>query len=261
MLRAFVVVVIALSLVPARASAERWTFVLAGQSNMAGRGLPVPPQHPSRRILEPSASGLVPAKEPLGGEQGVGPGLAFARAIRRRHPQATIVLVPCAKGSTWMREWQPGGTLFKRCVAGARRTHARVAGVLFAQGESDAQDITAAARWRQGFRRFARGMRRALGDVPIVHTVLGSTTEPERFIAWSQVQRQQRPGVETSDLPLADNVHFTVSGYERLGHRLAAAWEITHHRSGARSSRSSSALGAGWRSGLATRGVTGGLGG
>lgn len=216
-----------------------WVFVLAGQSNMAGRGLPVPAENPDPRIMEYTHHGrLVAARDPLNNEQGVGPGIPFARALLAEHPGRRVVLVQCSKGATALRQWMRDEWLFQRCAHLTRRA-ARfgvLRGVLFAQGESDAENGRVARRWAIRYRRFARDFRAAVHAprLPFVHTVLGRTTEPRRFYAWRAVQAQQRAvrvprdtAVTTRDLPLQDNVHFTVSGYETLGARFAAAWAVT----------------------------------
>lgn len=218
---------------PRCTSREPWVFVLAGQSNMAGRGLPLPPADPDSRIMEFTHHGnLVTARDPLNHEQGAGPGLPFARALLQGHPERQIILVQCAKGSTSLRRWERGGYLFKRCARLARSAaqYGDLRGVLFAQGESDAQSTKAAGRWGLRYTRFVGDFRKAVEAprVPFAHTILATTTQPRRFHAWRTVQAQQRrvrvPGdvaVPTVGLPLQDNVHFTVDGYRTLGERFA----------------------------------------
>lgn len=217
----------------AQAKPRPWVFVLAGQSNMAGRGLPVPAEKPTPGIMQITRKGIVPAVDPLNGEQGVGPGLAFAKAIKRAHPDVTIILVPCAKGATWMRQWQRGQFLYNRCVKRAAAAHGVVKGVLFAQGESDAQLTDVAGKWRHRFERFSRQFRASLhaSRAPFIYTVLGRTTQHHRFHAWPIIQHAQRAAhvrdgaaIPTADLTLQDNVHFTVRSYHTLGLRMARAW-------------------------------------
>ena len=132
-------------------------FILAGQSNMAGRGGVrhgkwdgnVPPEcRPNPSILrlnpqlqweeahEPLHTGIGPPKT-----QGVGPGLAFANEIRAKGSMVGVVgLVPCAVGGTKISAWARGTTLYNELV---RRTKASVSGggqlraILWYQGESD----------------------------------------------------------------------------------------------------------------------------
>lgn len=230
------VVCVMFGVVPAGALADTLVFGLAGQSNMAGRGVPVPSLENVPGVVEFRHGRLIAAQEPLAGGRGVGPGTSFGAGVRAVHPHARVVLVPCAQDGSWLKEWQRGSYLYNRCVrrlrAAAQRTGGTIRGVLFAQGESDAQNPAVAAKWGTRFQHFVINLRQSLhARVPVVFTVLGTTMQPRRFHAWQIVQRQQRSldlpltaRVETADLPIQDNIHFTVAGYRALGLRLAAGW-------------------------------------
>jgi hypothetical protein len=90
-------------------------FLLAGQSNMAGRGevsdIDRRP-HPGIFVLNQDDK-WVPATEPLHFDKphiaGTGPGFAFARAVAERNPGITIGLVPAAVGGSGIDTWVPGG--------------------------------------------------------------------------------------------------------------------------------------------------------
>ena len=89
-------------------------YLLAGQSNMAGRGTP----EAIDTISDPHIWMLnkddqwVPAREPLAFDKpavvGVGPGFAFAKEMLNHNPAATILLVPSAVGGTRIDLWKPG---------------------------------------------------------------------------------------------------------------------------------------------------------
>ncbi|CAN1274119.1 Probable carbohydrate esterase At4g34215 [Linum perenne] len=142
-------------------------FILAGQSNMAGRGgvyhgkwngVVPRPSASSPSILR--LSGRMEwerASEPLhmdidvGKNKtcGVGPGMAFANAmllnngINNSSTSSGIVvgLVPCAVGGTRIRQWRRGRRLYRGMVARARAAAAsnggKIRGLLWYQGESD----------------------------------------------------------------------------------------------------------------------------
>lgn len=124
------------------------SFLMIGQSNMAGRGhftevepLSDPrckmlrmgrwqpmsePVNPDRQILNPSwHSGI-----------SLGPTFAIDAA---NYFNASAGLIPCADGGTALREWMPGTTLFDHAVMmsslAARSSTLR--GILWHQGESD----------------------------------------------------------------------------------------------------------------------------
>ena len=89
--------------------------VLAGQSNMAGRGVVGEidrTAHPRVLVLN-QEDAWVPATEPLHFDKpriaGVGPGLAFAKAIADTNPDIRVGLVPTAVGGSSIETWTPGG--------------------------------------------------------------------------------------------------------------------------------------------------------
>ena len=90
-------------------------FLLAGQSNMAGRGeVADEDRRGDPRILVRGADGhWRVAREPLHWDKpqaaGVGPGLAFARELLGTLPADAVVgLVPAAYGGTKIEAWQKG---------------------------------------------------------------------------------------------------------------------------------------------------------
>ena len=146
-------------------------FLLAGQSNMSGRGvgadseagLPADP-----RILAWEGR-TVPARDPLAHQDmgakpvAVGPGISFARAHLPRLPAGTsIVLVPAAYGGTGFSDakgsWRvdtvavsPLATTAAARANAAMRAlgpGARFAGILWHQGETDGGNGMAAQRYQ-----------------------------------------------------------------------------------------------------------------
>lgn len=133
-------------------------FILAGQSNMAGRGGViggkwdgnVPPEcKPSPSVLRLSANlNWEEAREPLhsdidvGKTCGVGPGLAFANEVVRVSGGGCFVgLVPCAVGGTRIAEWRRGSRLYselvRRSTESVRDGGGTIRALVWYQGESD----------------------------------------------------------------------------------------------------------------------------
>lgn len=142
-------------------------FILAGQSNMAGRGgvvsvngrnrwdRQIPPEcQPNPQILrlndelfweeaqEPLHEGISFAKcftntAPLG----VGPGMPFANSILKREPTIGVIgLVPCAVGNTNISQWRRGSCLYDRLLTRVRAALLQggvLRGMLWYQGEND----------------------------------------------------------------------------------------------------------------------------
>ncbi len=126
-------------------------YLLAGQSNMAGRGtVEDADKRPHARVLVLDQNGQwKPAVEPLHWDKptaGVGPGLAFGREIVRSNPKVVIGLIPCAVGGSPIDAWQPGvyfpATRSHPWDDAIRRTRlamekGSLKGILWHQGESD----------------------------------------------------------------------------------------------------------------------------
>ncbi|KAG5230846.1 carbohydrate esterase [Salix suchowensis] len=215
-------------------------FILAGQSNMAGRGgvanntkngIPswdgiVPAQcQPNPSILRLSASlTWVLAHEPLHADidynktSGVGPGMPFANAVLTRVPNfGSIGLVPCSIGGTAIREWAKGGFLYDQLV---RRTQFAlqsggvIRAMLWYQGESDTEIREDADAYKGRLSRFFIDLRADLGPV------CGDCEKRSAGINLPDVRC-----VDAMGLPLEpDRVHLTTPAQVQLGETLTDAF-------------------------------------
>lgn len=129
-----------------------YIFIMAGQSNMAGRGFVEPQDTISNmRILTIDTSlNWVYAKEPLHLYEpkfaGLDCGISFANDLLPHLPQgASIAMVPCAIGSSSIEQWLANEKVrgvplldnFKQKVNYAEQ-FGHIKGILWHQGESDA---------------------------------------------------------------------------------------------------------------------------
>lgn len=118
------------------------SFLLIGQSNMAGRGdlnEAEPLTDPALKVLRNGR--WRPAFRPINPDRpfsGVNLAESFAAAYARDH-QVDVGLIPCADGGTTLDQWRAGGLLFDHAVMQARLAQrtSTIAGVLWHQGESD----------------------------------------------------------------------------------------------------------------------------
>jgi hypothetical protein len=213
-------------------------FVLAGQSNMLGRGQPVSKGAASdpRLLAWRKNGGWQVAVDPLGdptdSANGVGPGMTFGLgAIQMLDPQ-TVGLVQCAVAGTTISKWAPPHSLYTNCIDQVRQAGGHIDGVLFLQGESDAINSSDAKKWVKRFGITLNAFRTDLGfDVPVV---IGQIGRLSGFPYQKTVRDQQAravtmyPGlamITTLDLGTqSDGVHFTVGSYKTIGTRFASAW-------------------------------------
>jgi hypothetical protein len=246
---------------PDRVVGNLLLFVLAGQSNMSGRGeVPLqPPPVPDaytfgndyrwRAAVEPIDSPRDQVDEVSMDSPpdaaGFGPGLSFAEAVRDIHPDRAIGLIPCAKGDTTIAEWRRNlndRTLYGSCLKRVRAASlvGDLAGILFFQGEADAvaphhepdRDLDATAYARR-FAEFAAAFRVDVGNphLPFVFAQIGTQDAAKYFAHWDLVREQQASVqlpcsamIRTDDLPLRDVVHFTTRSYRTIGQRFAVAY-------------------------------------
>ena len=129
-------------------------FLLAGQSNMAGRGKVAEEDTvPHARMLTLNKENQwVPAVDPIHFDKsiaGVGIGRTFAITLAQRDPSITIGLIPCAVGGSPISSWEPGGShaqtkshpyddAIERTRIAMRQ--GTLKGILWHQGESDSHD-------------------------------------------------------------------------------------------------------------------------
>lgn len=195
------------------------------------------PDRPSRETLEKVRSQLV---------KGVSPGHAFGLEMLRRTgvPQG---LIPCAHGGTSMAQWSPtlrdqgGASLYGAMMRRFEKLSQSVAGVLWYQGESDA-NADAAAVYTDRMIELVAATRRdmALPKLPWVVVQLGCHACPDGSEAWNSIQEQQRRLPEVIkhldvapaiDLELDDGIHIGGRGQMILGRRLARLADRILHKS------------------------------
>ena len=249
-------------------------WVLAGQSNMQGVGnmLDVTPPHPRVNMLAMNGQWRA-AEEPLhilpespdtvhanfeseearreaiensrNAAKGAGLGLPFAVEMVQRAGRP-VGLICTAHGGTSMDQWDPakrdmgGESLYGSMLAQVQRAGGAVRGMLWYQGESDANEKAAPA-FREKFEAFIAAVRADFNApaLPFYHVQIGRFTHPDPKPApWNLVQAEQLASEQTVphtgvvaaiDLELDDLIHIGTAGLKRLGARLANLAERDLH--------------------------------
>ncbi|XP_031267159.1 probable carbohydrate esterase At4g34215 [Pistacia vera] len=230
-------------------------FVLAGQSNMAGRGGvssgkwsgDVPPEcKPDPSILRLSAKlSWEVAHEPLhsdidvGKTCGVGPGMAFANEVRLRANESrvgVVGLVPCAIGGTKITEWGKGTLLYRELV---RRANVSVSeggiirAILWYQGESDTVRKEDAEAYAGNMKNFIMDLRSDLNNPSLLIIQVAIASGEGKYV---DTVRKAQQGI---NIPLVkcvdakglrlkdDHLHLTTISEVHLGIKLAHAYLTT----------------------------------
>ena len=121
------------------------SFLIIGQSNMAGRGnmaeaSPLLTKGGRMKVLRNGRWQIM--YRPVNPDRpfsGTCLAESFAKAYSDDHPDVEVGIIPCADGGTSLDQWQEGGLLFDNavnCAKLAMRT-SHLVGILWHQGEAD----------------------------------------------------------------------------------------------------------------------------
>jgi hypothetical protein len=228
-------------------------WVIAGQSNSSGHGRGTWHDPPRLGVhLFNNAMRWTLATHPLndatdtahpvntdGSNPAHAPWLRWAKRISAA-VGFPIGLVQTSLGGSPLSMWDPAegdqAVLFEMMMQVVRAVGGSVGGVLWYQGESDAQGPQAES-YAQRFVRAVRAWREALDspDLPVLTVQINRKTEPAEPGAdrgWSLVREAQRRAarrlanvtiVPSLDLPLSDAIHTSPAGNMVLADRAAAA--------------------------------------
>jgi len=231
-----------------------YLFLLAGQSNMAGRGI-VEAQDKTVpvNVLTLDKNGQwQPAVDPIHFDKagvGVGPGRTFGILAAAHYPGVTIGLIPSACGGSSISSWVPGGyhdqTKSHPYDDAIKRTKLAMQqgvlkGIIWHQGESDC-NAKAAAVYADNLKTLIQRFRTEFNapDVPVVIGQLG------QFHPWNQTTKQIDAAHRqvAAEVPRSifvksdgftcnkDQIHFDARSEREFGKRYFAAYlELTEKK-------------------------------
>ena len=226
-----------------------YSFLLIGQSNMAGRGELAdvsPIVNPDCRMLRMGrwqrlGEPVNPDRDIFSGRyhSGVGPQASFADALANAYG-IKVGIIPCADGGTVLDEWREGSVLYDHAVMMTRlaMSTSRLSGILWHQGESDCRHGGVEAYFEK-FTEMITALRRDLGqgDLPLLIGELSAHYAPEHRMGELPLQMNAvfarlaaslpcTAVVPAADLPLKDDgLHFNATSQRELGRRYATAYQ------------------------------------
>ena len=157
------------------------SFLMIGQSNMAGRGHFDEVEPIKNKLCHMLRMGRWQAmSEPInpdraifgkGFTSGIGPAPSFADELSK-YKKCRVGIIPAADGGTSINEWQKGGILFDNAVFMtklAMRT-STFSGIIWHQGESDCGSEEKLSEYPEKLVKFVSDIREAIGcgDVPFI---------------------------------------------------------------------------------------------
>ncbi|KAI9491886.1 SGNH hydrolase-type esterase domain-containing protein [Zychaea mexicana] len=192
--------------------------------------------------------------------RGVSLGTAFSKAYREQY-NVPVGLVASSHGGTTMEQWSPellettenpfNNTLYGAMLGRIEKIENQVAGILWYQGESDAENATLANEYGTRLKSFIQTTRSKLNNerLPFVYVQIArSSNLVNNNNNWNTVREGQRSlinddwntdqiGVVSSiDCELDDPVHLSANGQAAVGRRLAVAAARTLRNVGGSSS-------------------------
>ena len=217
------------------------SFLMIGQSNMAGRGEfeDVEPIL-NRNCLMLRMGRWITMREPINPDRavlgvelhsGISLAASFADEVSK-HFDMRVGLIPCADGGTKIDEWMPGTILYDHAVFMARLAMRRseFAGIIWHQGESDCRSAEMARAHKEKFATMITSMRKDLG-AEALPLIIGEISEDivERADCIKIINKQYHE--LESELPCtavasakglalkADIVHFNSQSLREFGKR------------------------------------------
>ncbi|MBK1898037.1 sialate O-acetylesterase [Chryseobacterium paridis] len=223
------------------------SFLMIGQSNMAGRGFlkDVPP------ILDEKIKMLRNGRwqmmaEPINFDRptsGISLAATFASSWRLFHNQEDdIGLIPCADGGTSLDDWSVEGALFQNAIfqAKAAQKISTLSGILWHQGESDSNGQKHRL-YIQKLNHIIQTLRQELNtpDIPLIIGGLGSFLQDGIYGQYFNEHKEVDTAlqefakdnehcffVSTEGLTAnPDNIHFDAVSQRKFGIRYFRAFE------------------------------------
>lgn len=219
------------------------SFLLIGQSNMAGRGF----AHEVPAIINEGILMLRNGRwqmmlEPIHNDRpGAGIGLAssFAAAWRMDHPNHRIGLIPAAEGGSSLDDWAVGSALFDHAIAQAKlaQRSSTIQGILWHQGESDCFPELAAS-YQEKLTVIINALRNELSlpNTPLIMGALGDFLPHGMYGKYFSTYPLVNKALETYHQPDCyyvsaqgltanpDGLHFNAASLRVLGIRYYQAY-------------------------------------
>jgi hypothetical protein len=224
------------------------SFLMLGQSNMAGRGDFGEVEEINNPLCKMLRNGKwIPMSEPINPDRqifgyfhsGVGLVASFADEYAKYFNEA-IGLIPCADGGTCISQWQPGELLFDNAVAQAKLAQrtSEIVGILWHQGENDSHRIEDVELYAERFKNVIDAIKKELNlskDVPVIIGELGefvggyNNGKCKYFNSINNIlsKLSEEYGVFVSAKGLTcknDGIHFNSKSYREFGKRYFNAY-------------------------------------
>ncbi len=222
-----------------------WVYIMAGQSNMAGRAFVAPQDtiHNNKILIINKTNDLIYAKEPFHFYEpkmkGLDLGMSFSKELLKKIPDSvSILILPTAVGGSSIEQWLendnhrgiPLFENFKEKVAFGK-TYGTIKGILWHQGESDTAKQTTINNYDKNLSLLISKFRTVTNNkkLPVIIGEIGSYSKNKEnwkqlnLKMWSYTKTDTLTKiVSTQDLKdKGDKLHFNAKSIRILGKRYA----------------------------------------
>lgn len=236
------------------ANAKEYVYILAGQSNMMGKGKISKLPATYRKTPHNVKFYYQGRQRPLAQWAHFGPEISFAHTIARAYPQDTHIIVKHVATGSSIQQWLPNSRLYnalirqldyatrpakdttKKQVAtkdSDTKKKITVDAIIWMQGERDARNKHNATRYEGQLKQFIEGLRNQLHS-PQSLFVMGQVSPEDAAFSMTNLVQQAQSRIQqslprtilipTTDLgKLQDRVHYDTRGQMELGKRFAQA--------------------------------------
>lgn len=213
------------------------TYILLGQSNMAGQGKVAELTKDKKSLPKNIHFFLNGSEVKIVNQQKFGPEVSFAHAITAKHPRKVINIIKFAPGGSLMKDWSKNGhyykTLKKQLQRISKKASINPSAIFWMQGERDTKSVQLAKTYSSDLKKLIGSLRRDLNK-PKLAFVIAKISIPEEFRpAVKDVKKAQEK--VSKEMPFvkifstdalkknSDKVHFSTQGQWQLGYLFAKA--------------------------------------
>jgi hypothetical protein len=226
------------------------SFLLVGQSNMAGRGfLKDVPVICNEHIKVIRNGRWQIMTEPINYDRayaGIGPSASFAAAWCRKNENEDIGLIPCAEGASSLVDWAVDGPIFEHAIFQAKlaQKSSKLEAILWHQGENECSSGNYKL-YHEKFVKIVEAFRRELNepDIPIIIGGMGDYLRNgwlgEYFTEHIEVDQELKKFANTQEncyfvtatglTPNPDGIHLNAVSQRIFGVRYFDAYDKLHH--------------------------------
>lgn len=213
-------------------------FVLAGQSNMQGRGASADlPEH--LRQQPKNVRFYTHGRESkLAKYHYFGPEINFAHLIANTFPNDNVIIIKSAASGSSITEWLPNKPLYNALIRQVKfvvdPAKTDIQGIVWMQGETDAKNAKLAKDYQSNLKSLIDQLRNDLNAENTMF-LIGRITQPNANFPLEETVRNAQNEVDKNNpntiiVPtdgigkLYDNVHYNSEGLIELGRRFALAF-------------------------------------